>query len=167
MPQQKRVTSKTLLQQGFALVEVLVTVAIVVILASIAVVGFSGQTTKAKSAVAVQDASAWASEITSLTSTITKFGATGTNTITLGTVTNGQATLTVNPGTGYTTMTPTITTFTTTVSVSKGTTLNTNSTVEPNGTRWCISVSNGTETAIFTQAGQQTGKTGCLNGLPT
>lgn len=148
-------------EYGFTLAEVLVTVTIVLALSAIAVPIYNGQTAKARKAVAQQDGGAWAAEVTSMAAGITKFGTSGS--ITLTPITSGKGTLAVNAGTGY--MPPTeASPISVTVTISSGTTFDGGS-VQANGTGWCFKVSNGGESVYFDQAGYQSAAKSCTGGV--
>jgi type IV pilus assembly protein PilA len=145
-------------EKGFTLVELLITIAVVGVLAAIAIPLYAAQTDQANKASAIADGRAWASVVSTELTDYTNFGTAPGNTttaITLGTVTTGTATLTITLA-APTPSSPT--SQTATVAVSPGTTITASG---MSATQFCFITSNNGQTAVFNQRGYQAGLTTC------
>ena len=138
--------------RGFTMIEMLITVALVGIIAAIAIPIYTGQQSQAYKATAVSDGRAW-----SMTATTMLMGTTG--------LANG-GTFSVNASTGtlLLDMPGAATDYSGAVAVSNGSSITqsgtgTNSTT--NTPVWCFVVANNGQNAVFTQAGYQTSATSC------
>jgi len=160
-------------EKGFSLIELLVTVAIIAILAAVAIPVFSNQRTKAAQSLAVQDGRALSTEISSMLSSHTNVGtaataATGSTSVafidtTAGALFGGTADNLILRFRG--TPVPAGATVTSTVRATNGTSV-TSSGIAPGvvaatGPVWCFVASNNGQTAVYNQAGFQAAHTAC------